>query len=142
MLTAVDTSVLLDLLLHDPAFGARSETALRNASNEGALIICDVVYAELAGLFPSHAALETFMRDTGIQVKPSSAETLWKAGELWRGFCLKRSRQAVVARRIAADFMIGAHAMAHAERLLTRDTDFYHTVFAGLRLASPANRGQ
>ena len=137
MITAVDTSVLVDLLVRDPAFWTRSEAALRTVSNEGALVICEVVYAELAGLFPSHEALDTFLRETGIQLKSSSQDTLWKAGELWRRFCVDRPRQAAVARRIVADFLIGAHAMVHAERLLTRDTDFYHAVLAGLRLASP-----
>lgn len=50
---------------------------------------------------------------------------------------MERPRQTVLARRILADFLIGAHAMLHAEQLLTRDKDFYHAVFAGLRLASP-----
>jgi len=137
VITAVDTSVLLDLLLQDPSFGARSEAALRRASGDGALVICEVVYAELAGLFPKQGALEAFLRETGVQLKPSSPDALWKAGELWRRFCVERPRHAAIARRIVADFMIGAHAMLHAEQLLTRDTDFYHAVFAGLRLASP-----
>jgi predicted nucleic acid-binding protein len=137
VITAVDTSVLLDLLLHDPSFGTKSEAALRHVSREGALIICDVVYAELAGLFPSQAALEAFLRETGIQLKPSSPQILWKAGALWRRFCLERPRQTAVSRRILADFLIGAHAMLHAEQLLTRDQDFYRGVFAGLRITAP-----
>ena len=137
MITAVDTNVLLDLLLQDPSFGARAEEALRAASKDGALVVCEIVYAELAGLFPSHEALEAFLRETGIQLKPSSPDSLWKAGELWRRFCVERPRHAAVARRVVADFLVGAHAMLHAEQLLTRDTDFYHTVFAGLRLACP-----
>jgi predicted nucleic acid-binding protein len=137
VITSVDTSVVLDLLLQDPVFGARSEEALRKASKEGALIVCEVVYAELAGLFPNHAALDAFLRETGLQLKPSGPDILWKAGELWRRFCLNRPRRAAMARRILADFLIGAHAMLQAERLLTRDRDFYRSVFAGLRLASP-----
>ncbi|MBI3323938.1 MAG: PIN domain-containing protein [Candidatus Omnitrophica bacterium] len=137
MITAVDTNVLLDLLLQDPSFGTRSEEALRDASKQGALIICDVVYAELAGLFPSQAALEAFLRETSIQLKSSSPEILWKAGELWRRFCLDRPRQTAIARRIIADFLIGAHAMLQAEQFLTRDKDFYRAVFSGLRLAHP-----
>ena len=137
MITAVDTSVLLDLLLQDPSFAARAEEELRKASKEGALIICEIVYAELAGLFPSQRALETFLRETSIQLKPSHPEMLWKAGELWRRFCLERPRHSAVARRILADFLIGAHAMLQAEQLLTRDKDFYHSVFTGLRIASP-----
>ena len=137
MITAVDTSVLLDLLLQDPSFGARSEEALRKASREGALVICDVVYAELAGLFPSQTALDGFLRETSIQLRPSNPAVLWKAGELWRRFCLDRPRHSTIARRILADFLIGAHAMLQAEQLLTRDRDFYHTVFTGLPLHVP-----
>jgi predicted nucleic acid-binding protein len=137
VITAVDTSVLLDVLLHDPAFWATSEEALRKASQDGALIICEVVYAELAGLFPSQAALEAFLRETGLQLKPSTPDILWKAGELWRRFCLNRSRRSALARRIIADFLIGAHALRQADRLLTRDRGFYRAVFAGLRLIPP-----
>ena len=107
------------------------------ASRDGALIVCDIVYAELAGLFPSQAALETFLRDTGIHLKPFTPEILWKSGELWRRFCLERARHAATSRRILADFLIGAHAMLQAEQLLTRDRDFYRAVFGGLRLISP-----
>ena len=137
MITAVDTSVLLDLLLQDPSFGTRSEEALRKASKGGALILCEVVYAELAGLFPGQAALDAFLRETSIQLKPANPEMLWKAGELWRRFCLDRPRHSAFARRILADFLIGAHAMFQADQLLTRDKDFYHAVFAGLQLTSP-----
>ena len=136
MITAVDTSVLLDVLLHDPAFGARAEEALRTASRDGALVMCEVVYAELAGVFPTQGALETFLRETGIQLKPSTPELLWKAGELWRRFCLDRPRQTATARRIIADFLIGAHALLQAEQLLTRDQGFYRDIFAGLPLAT------
>ena len=81
MITAVDTSVLLDLLLQDASFGTKSEEALRKASREGALVICDVVYAELAGLFPSQAALEVFLRETSIQLRPSNPAILWRSQE-------------------------------------------------------------
>lgn len=137
MITAIDTSVLLDVLLQDPSFAAKSEEVLRRASKDGALIIAEVVYAELAGLFPNQTALDTFLQNTGIQMKSSNPAILWKAGELWRRFCADRLRHAAIARRIIADFLIGAHAMVHAEQLLTRDRDFYPKVFAGLRIVHP-----
>lgn len=134
MMTAVDTNILLDVLLQDPAFVESSEKALRQTSSEGALVICEVVYAELAGLFPTHPSLETFLRDTGIRTIHSKSETLWKAGELWRHFCLERKSKEEAGRRILADFFIGAHALLQAERLLTRDQGFYQSVFQGLQL--------
>lgn len=135
MITAVDTSVLLDVLLQDPSFAASSEAALRGASQKGALIICEVVYAELAGVFPTQPALETFLRESGLQLRPSEPATLWTAGDLWRRFCLQRPRHPMTARRILADFLIGAHASLHGDSLLTRDKGFYRATFSTLRLA-------
>ncbi len=42
MATAVDASVLLDVLLADPQHGARSEAALQSAASKGGLVICDL----------------------------------------------------------------------------------------------------
>ena len=109
MITAVDTSILLDVLLEDPAFAASSEEALRRTSAEGGQVICEVVYAELAGLFPDHSSLETFLREAGIRIVPSRMKTLWKAGELWRRFCLGRKK-------------------------MKGDKDFYHSTFADLKV--------
>ena len=48
MVTAVDTSVLLDVLLNDPKHAPTSIAALRQGSVEGSLILCEIVLAELA----------------------------------------------------------------------------------------------
>ena len=47
MVTAVDTSVLLDVLLNDPRYAPASIAALRRAAAEGSLILCEVVIADL-----------------------------------------------------------------------------------------------
>ena len=47
MITAVDTSVLLDVFLADEQHGPSSKQRLRSGYDRGVLIICDVVYAEL-----------------------------------------------------------------------------------------------
>jgi predicted nucleic acid-binding protein len=46
MKTAVDSSVLLDVLGADPEFGEASREALRSAHDAGALVACEVVWAE------------------------------------------------------------------------------------------------
>jgi len=51
MITAVDTNVLLDIFFPDKKFAAESARLLKLAFNEGALIICDIVYAELVPQF-------------------------------------------------------------------------------------------
>lgn len=47
MITAVDTNVLLDVFLADEQHGSTSKQRLREAYDASALIVCDVVYAEL-----------------------------------------------------------------------------------------------
>ncbi|MFO8033605.1 MAG: PIN domain-containing protein, partial [Candidatus Bipolaricaulota bacterium] len=48
---AVDTNILLDILIPDAQHADRSQRALDRALADGALVICEVVYAELASQF-------------------------------------------------------------------------------------------
>jgi hypothetical protein len=47
VITAVDTSILLDILLPDPVFGSHSKNALRSAMAGGQLVACDSVFFSL-----------------------------------------------------------------------------------------------
>ena len=49
--TLVDSSVLLDILTEDPAWGQWSEGALAQAGDAGILIINPIVYAEVSAGF-------------------------------------------------------------------------------------------
>jgi len=48
MTTAVDTSVLLDILTNDLRHASNSEAALADARASGRLVICESVVAELS----------------------------------------------------------------------------------------------
>lgn len=137
MITAVDTSVLLDVFLPDEAFGSRSAEWLRNAYDAGALVICDIVYAELAPAFPDRAALDAALREINANASPIDSSIAWDAGRRW----LQYRRAGGTRKRIITDFLIGAHAVATAETFLTRDRGFYRTYFPELASRIPGGGG-
>ncbi len=134
MITAVDTNVLLDVFGADPEFGLRSSEALRTCLHEGRLIACEVVWAEAASFFPSAAAVCGPMERLGIGFSPLDLEAALAASGAWRRYRARGGR----GERIVADFLIGAHAQRHADRLLTRDRGFYRACFTGLKVMDPA----
>lgn len=130
MISAVDSSVLLDVLLSDPAHGEQSARLMRDAYDAGGLIVSEIVYAEIASQFDSQKALDSALAHLNIRTICSSRETAFIAGQKWWQY-----RKAGGTRvRLLADFLIGAHALVHAERLLTRDRGFFRTYFPELTL--------
>jgi hypothetical protein len=55
MITAVDTNIPLDVLIPGQYFGDSSKRLLDRHLSMGKLIICEVVFTELAAMFPSEA---------------------------------------------------------------------------------------
>jgi predicted nucleic acid-binding protein len=135
---AVDSSVLLDVLTGDPAFGPASREALRQAYDAGALLACDIVWGEVRAHFPEESAFRTTMATMGVVFEPLQREAAELAGELWREYCLMTHRRD--RDRIVADFLIGAHARLQADALLSRDRGFFGRRFSGLRLIDPTER--
>jgi len=130
MTTAIDTNVLLDIFLPDPAHAERSAALVERASEEGALVICHIVLAELAPLFPSAERLNGALERIGIDLSPLDRDVAFAAGQAWRAYRAKGGKRT----RILSDFLIGARALLRADRLLTRDRGFYRTCFPNLTL--------
>ena len=154
MITAIDTNILVDIILPDLSHAATSKALLDSVYREGALIINEVVYAELAAQFPSQDSLDVFLGRTSIRLEQSQREALRATSQAWLVYTGRRSRglqcsncghtQSVTCSRcgnsigsrqhILADFLIGGHAVTQADQLLTRGRGYYRTYFPTLQL--------
>ena len=129
MISALDSSVILDVLVGGPYAGT-SEALLRQAMAEGKLIIGECVLAEIAPAFKDESTLDEFLADWQIEYVPSSCASATLAGRNFARYLARGGR----AGRIVADFLIGAHAMLHADRLLARDRGYLHDYFSRLTI--------
>jgi len=133
MITAVDTSVLIDVFAADPRFVTASQQALRKAIREGSILACAVVWAELRPLFDKRAKLVDSMRTLGAEFSGIDRDAALLAGETWRRYRASGGSR----ERLIPDFLIAAHAKTRADRLLTRDRGFYRAWFKTLKLIEP-----
>lgn len=133
MISAVDTNILLDIFLPDERFAANSAKLLKRAYDQGALIICDIVYAELVPQFGDRSKLDDTLATINTSVSHSDTDMAFLAGERW-GKYRKFGGQ---RKRIITDFLIGAHAAIKAERFLTRDRGFYKSYFPEIQILAP-----
>ncbi len=133
MITAIDTNVLVDIFSGDARFGQTSTAQFREALAHGSVVACEVVWAEVAGLFPRSESAEAAMAELTIEFSGMTEATAIAAGAAWRQYRQRGGERA----RMLADFLIGAHAETQADRLLTRDRGFYRTYFRGLTVIEP-----
>lgn len=133
MITAVDTNILLDIFGGDPEFGQPSAEALRRCIAQGAIVACEVVWAETVAFFDKESQFLKAMETLGIGFTPIPQEAAIKAGSAWRRYRKNGGKRI----RVAADFLIGAHAAGECDRLLTRDRGFYRSYFKSLKVLDP-----
>ncbi|WP_129115179.1 type II toxin-antitoxin system VapC family toxin [Halegenticoccus tardaugens] len=153
MTTAVDTNALL-ALLYDDAHADASEAELRRAYRRGRLVVTSIAYAELAadGHFDATSQLDRFLEDLSIRVVAPSREASFRAGQAFRRYtdrrpdglqcpscgaertvgCEECGEDLAPRQHVAADFVIGGHATADADALISFDAGFYGTYFPAL----------
>ena len=135
MPTAVDSSVLLDVLLADPQYAKSSEKALRETMAESGLVVGEVVIAEVAPVLAG-ASISEFLSDWQIKFVPSSLKSAALAGDMFRIYLERGGKRG----RVVPDFLIAAHAQLHADGLLARDRGYYRDYFQKLNLRDPSQK--
>ncbi|MGA2973858.1 MAG: type II toxin-antitoxin system VapC family toxin [Spirochaetia bacterium] len=141
MISAVDSSVILDVLADAPAFAESSMVALRQCAQEGRLIVCETVIAEVYPAIADPLRFNELLSDWQLDFVPSTVESAVTAGTMFAVY-LKRAgvgkRAHVEKKRVVADFLIGAHALVHADRLIARDRGFFRGYFKDLTVLDPS----
>jgi len=157
MILAVDTNILLDILIPNKAHLQSSLSCLLSIARNDEIIICEAVYAELGSQFLSSHDLNRFLHDTAIRLVSSNEKSLFEASHAWKKYS-ERKKDLIICpacgerqkatcdlckeiipyrQHILTDFLIGAHAKMQTNRLITRDRGFYRTYFQGLNIVNP-----
>jgi predicted nucleic acid-binding protein len=79
VITAIDTNILLDVLVPNEEFYEASANALQEAAGEGSLVISDIVYAELCIHFEIQRECDAFLAANQIRVQALTREAHFHA---------------------------------------------------------------
>jgi predicted nucleic acid-binding protein len=137
MTTAIGTNVVTALWDKDAVLSLAAEAALEKAFRRGRLIAAAPVFSELmAAPGRTESFVSTFFEENGIAIDWELSESVWRsAGRAFQSYAERRRKQKDSgARRILADFLIGAHALVGGYRLLTLDKGLYAAAFPGLAI--------
>jgi len=134
--TAIDSNVFSSIWSWEPT-AERAAAQLAEAKAEGALLISPFVFAELLA-YPgaTEEYVRRFLESTGVAIDLKVDERVWtETGIRFARYAARRRRSTGVGpRRLLADFLIGAHALVQAERLLTLDPEVYQRDFPEVQL--------
>lgn len=130
---ALDSSVLLDVLIGDPVHAEASETCIGDALAREDVVVCDAVVAEVQAMLDTSVSLMDVLAALGIRYQPTLEAAAMRAGHMNKRFRSRGGRR----ERVVADFLIGAHAMLQCDALITRDDGFFRDYFKGLKVIVP-----
>jgi len=132
MITAVDTSVLIAITKAEPS-AHEWTNLLARAHADGDLVVCDVVAAEFYALLMDRAKFERTFVGLGITFSPTSLESAQLAGRIFRRY----RRLGGPREHLVPDFLVGAHAQRHADRIAASDRGYLRRYFPRLKVLRP-----
>ena len=136
MRTAIDSNVIVALWSREPT-ASRMADLLHDARRAGPLVVSAPVWAELHAAPGATAEfVARFLADTGIERDLDLGQAVWQdaAGAYAAYAERRRSSAGGQPKRLLVDFLVGAHALERADRLLTLDAGRYHQAFPDLRI--------
>jgi predicted nucleic acid-binding protein len=136
MRTAVDTNIL-SLFWSGGPLAVTIAAQLSDVRAEGALVVSAPVFVELAAIPTGNAQrVEKLLGEMAIAVDFDLGEDVWRiAAESFAVYAMRRRRSGSgLPKRLPADFVIAAHALLRADRLMTRDASRYAQDFPKLRI--------
>ena len=136
MRTAIDTNILSALWSNEP-LASRIANRLAEAHAQGGLVVCAPVYAELlAHPSASERFVHQFLEETGVAVDFGLTKEIWRqAGRGFAAYVHRRRRSGGgSAKRLLVDFIVAAHALRSADRLMTLDPSRYARDFPRLHV--------
>jgi predicted nucleic acid-binding protein len=110
---------------------------LGEAHAYGVVVVSPIAYAEmLANPAVTEQYVKGYIEDTRIILDLELSSEVWEeAGRRFRKFSARRKQSGGgEERRLLADFVVGAHALLQANRLLTFDRGRYERDFPELEL--------
>jgi predicted nucleic acid-binding protein len=136
MRTALDSNVISSLWSGEE-WADRINRELVEARARGGLVMCAPVFAELmAHPLVKEGDRDRFLVETNIAVDFDLEEEVWRKAAT--GFLAyarrRRSSSGGLPKRLLVDYVIAAHALLRADRLMTLDARRYAQDFPGLRL--------
>ena len=136
MRTAIDTNIV-SVVWSGKSPAEQVASVLAQAANSGALVVCAPVYVELTAYPGVNAAyLDHFLASTRVEVDFAIDEPVWRlAAQRFAQYAGRRRKSGGgEPKRMLVDFIIGAHASLHADRLFTLDPHRFDQGFPRLQL--------
>jgi len=134
--TALDTNVISALWSNEPSASLIS-SKLSGAYHSGGLVVSAPVYAELQA-HPNAGSgfADNFLRHTGVVVDFVLDEDVWRlTANSFAAYATRRHRSGGgTPKRLLVDFLIAAHAVLRADRLMTLDPSRYKQDFPQLHI--------
>lgn len=130
---AIDSSVLITIFKGEADKLLWLDLLIRLQNQGVKLIVCSVVWAEIASLYSNEAALILDLNDLGITFDPLQPPASFLAGQIFSHY----RRLGGPRKRLIPDFLIGAHALKQSIGILASDSGYLRAHFQGLLVIEP-----